>query len=135
MDMNKICSLFLLVFFTVIFSGCAFDVVKTNQMPVQYKDASKKQSAFELTDDVNITLNTGYRRKLNKGTKWHYINTISKGDIFKTNDQIFTIEGSNIFEAFIVVSDKQLVGFFLPVEETFSPLSNPKPLPISKIDQ
>ncbi len=135
MNMNKICSLLLSVFLTFTFSGCAFDIVHIDQVPVQYENASAKEPSFELKDEVNIYLGTGYSRKLTKGTKWHYVNTISHGDIFKTTDQILTIEGSNIFEAFIVISEKQLVGFYLPVEETYSPLSNPKPLPMAIINQ
>lgn len=132
--MNKPCSL-LLIFFTIIFSGCAFDIVHIDQVPVQYENEKIQKSSFKLTNKVHINLGTGYSRQLNEGTKWHYVSTISFGDIFKTNDQILTIEGSNIFEAFIVVSEKNLVGFFLPVEETYSPLSNPIPLQLVNINQ
>ncbi len=132
--MNKIIFLSLVIVATTLL-GCAFDLVHIDQVPVQYENESTPQSGFELTDDVHIDLGTGYSRKLRKGTKWYYVNTITQGDIFRTNDQILTIEGSNIFEAFIVVSNKHLVGFFLPVEETFSPLASPKSLPIGNINQ
>lgn len=133
--MNNAWSLLMLGLFAIIFSGCAFDIVHIDQEPIQYENAIFPKTDFELADEVDVRLGTGYSRKLNKGTKWCYVNTISKGDIFKTKDQILTIEGSNIFEAFIVVSEKQLVGFFLPVEETFSPLSKPITLPIAEINQ
>ena len=95
----------------LFFSGCAFDIIYIDQIPVQYENASIRKSGFELKDEVNVDLGTGYNRKLNKGTKWQYVNTILQGDIFKTNDQILTIEGSNIFEAFIVVSENQQFPF------------------------
>jgi hypothetical protein len=132
--MKKTVSL-LATFFFITFCGCAFDIVHITQIPVQYENATTQKSSFELTDEVNIDLGTGYSRKLNNGTQWHYVNTITQGDIFKTKDQLLTIEGSNIYEAYIVVSQKQLVGFFLPVEETYSPLSTPTTLPMVTINQ
>ncbi|MCP3932817.1 MAG: hypothetical protein GY705_27405 [Bacteroidetes bacterium] len=133
--MEKIFSLLLSAFLAFTCFGCAFDIVHIDQVPVQYEKKNVQRSGFKLQDEVNVSLGTGYSRTLNKGTEWHYVSTISQGDIFKTNDQILTVEGSNIFEAFIVVSDKQLVGFFLPVEETYSPLSTAKSLPMVNINQ
>ena len=133
--MRKICLLLFLVFLTNTFAGCAFDIVHVEQIPVQYENAKIIKPDFELKDEVKIKLGTGYSRQLNKGTRWHYVSSISYGDIFKTNDQILTIEGSNIFEAFIVVSGENLVGFYIPVEQTYSPLSKPKLLAIIRIDQ
>ena len=69
MKMNKIFSLLLSVFFTIAFYGCPFDMVHIDQTPVQYKNTSTKKSGFELKDEVNIILETGYSRKLKKGTK------------------------------------------------------------------
>ena len=130
--MNKI-YLLLIFIFTIFLSGCAFDLVHINQIPVEYETENIQKPSFKLTNEVQISLGTGYTRQLNKGTTWHYIRTISVGDIFKTNDQVLTIEGSNIFEAFIVVTGKNMVGFFLPVEETYSPLNTPQPLPMVSI--
>ena len=133
--MKKIFSLLLTVFLSLTCLGCAFDVIHIDQIPVQYEKVNGQKTGFNLEYEVNVHLGTGYNRKLNKETEWHYVNTISQGDIFKTNDQVLTVEGSNIFEAFIVVSEKKLVGFFLPVEETYYPLSTAKSLPIVNINQ
>jgi len=133
--MKEIFSLLLSMFLALTCFGCAFDIVHIDQIPVQYKNVNIQKRSFMLEDEVNVDLETGYKRKLNKGTEWHYVSTISQGDIFKTNDQVLTVEGSNIFEAFIVVSEKKLIGFFLPVEETYSPLSSAKSLPMVIINQ
>lgn len=58
---------------------------------------------------------------------------IDQGEVYKTNDQILTIEASNIFEAYIVISSNKLFGFYLPVEDTFSPLEHPVELAIDEI--
>ena len=133
--MTKICLLLFFAFLHITLAGCAFDIVHVEQVPVQFENVNTIKPDFKLKDEVKINLGTGYSRKLNKGTRWNYVSSISCGDIFKTNDQILTIEGSNIFEAFIVVSDDNLVGFFMPVEQTYCPLSKPKLLAIIETNQ
>jgi hypothetical protein len=113
--------------------GCAFDIVKVKQTPANFTAAENHEKSFKLVKEVTVTLGTGYKRKIKAGTEWDYIGKISQGEVYKTDDQVLTIEGSNIFEADIVVSNSDLVGFYLPVEKTFSPLSSPIKLEIQKI--
>jgi len=47
-----------------------------------------------------------------------------QGVVYKSKDQVLTVEASNIYEANIVVLSNKLVGFYLPVEHTFSPLDS-----------
>jgi hypothetical protein len=56
-----------------------------------------------------------------------------QGDVFRTADQVLTVEASHIHEAYIVVWGSMLRGFYLPVEGTFSPLSSPVDLSLSLI--
>ncbi len=112
--------------------GCAFDVVRVKQEPVHFQPISSNQDAWTLAEDVKISLSTGYNRKLKAGTRWDLIGKIENGDVYQTKDQILTVEGSNIYEACIVVSEGQLVGFYLPGKNSFSPLSKKMSLPIEK---
>ena len=128
---KKLWILIPLLVFGLTFS-CAFDVIRVKQEPAHFEPISSDQDAWTLTQDVKITLDTGYNRKLKAGTHWALIGKIENGDVYKTNDQILTVEGSNIYEACIVVSEGQLVGFYLPAKQSFSPLSKKKPLPIEK---
>jgi hypothetical protein len=121
----------LLVVFSLFFS-CAFDVVRVKQEPARFETSASVQDAWTLTRDVEISLDTGYNRKLKAGTRWECIGKIEKGDVYQTKDQILTVEGSNIYEACIVVSEGQLVGFYLPANQTFSPLSSKESLPIER---
>ncbi len=105
-------------------NSCAFDVRHVEQVPTQIESALTARGSFVLINQVKFTLDSNYSRKLNAGTKWNYVFTITQGDVFRTRDQILTVEASNIFEAYIVVSSNQLVGFYLPVEKTFSPLED-----------
>ena len=129
--MNKLIAFLLL--FSLISFGCAFDIVKVKQTPTNFTAAESPEKSFKLVKEVTVTLGTGYKRKIKAGTEWDYIGKISQGKVYKTDDQVLTIEGSNIYEADIVVSNSDLVGFYLPVEKTFCPLSSPIKLEMEEI--
>ena len=90
----------------------------------ELKIGKDRQSADQklIEKEINIKLDTGYNRKLKQNTKWNYVGKISYGEVFKTRDQILTVEGSNIYEAYMVISDGKLVGFYLPAEKSYTPL-------------
>lgn len=112
----------------IILNACAFDLIHVKQIPTKIVTTNLSKTSFELEKDVNLDLNHGYTRKLKQGTKWNYVGTISYGDVFKSKDQILTVEASNIHEAYIVVESGKVVGFYLPVESTYSPLGDPQML-------
>jgi hypothetical protein len=112
--------------------SCAFDVVRVKQIPTQLEPVNAYQDQWILTKDIKVKLGTGYSRTLKAGTAWNLVGKTEYGDVYRTKDQILTVEGSNIYEAFIVVSDGYLVGFYLPAEQTFSPISSKKLLAIEK---
>jgi len=111
--------------FVFLLHACAFDVIHVRQSPCQIEKCESNCKSFKLGKEIQITLDTGYSRKLKNGIRWDYVGVIPRGEVFKTNEQILTLEGSNIFEAYIVVSSGKLVGFYLPVEKAFSSISDP----------
>jgi hypothetical protein len=118
----------------ILLNACAFDVVHVKQIPTKIESTNLSKTSFELEKEVNVDPGQGYRRKLKQGTKWNYVGTVSYGDVFKTKDQILTIEASHIYEAYIVVSSGKLVGFYLPVERSYSPLDDPQVLYMKEIN-
>jgi hypothetical protein len=104
------------------------------QIPTQMESSNLSKQSFELVKELNIDPGHGYNRKLKQGTKWNYVGTISYGDVFKSKDQTLTVEASNIHEAYIVVSSGKLVGFYLPVERSYSPLDDPQILYMKEIN-
>jgi hypothetical protein len=132
--MNKamIIKCLIVTIFLLTLSGCAFDVIHVKQEPAQLVSVEPSKVSWVLVKTAIIELGTGYKRKLKAGTTWDYAGSIKQGEVYKTDDQILTIEGSNIFEAYIVVSESDLVGFYLPVEGTFSPISSPVKLEIKR---
>ena len=131
--MNKGYHLAYAISLVVLLNACAFDIVKIKQSPSRIETIHPSKNSFRLEEKVIIDLGTGYDRTLLRGTTWVYVGSIQQGDVFKTSDQILTIEASNIFEAYIVVSADNLVGFYLPVEKTYSPLEKSRRLVRTKI--
>ena len=122
------------VFAACCCSSCCFDIVHVKQVPAQLDTKSPPKSSWTLVEKVDVQLDTWYKTSLKSGTKWQYVGGVSHGEVYRTDDQIVTVEGSNTFEAYVVLSGDGLVGFYLPVEKTFSPLGRPVPLKIKRTD-
>lgn len=106
----------------VLMGGCAFDVIRVKQVPTTLSSDRSCDDSFILTKNIDIQLRGGYSRTLEKETRWNCIGKIPQGEVYITKDQVLTVEASNIYEAYIVILSDEIVGFYLPVERTFSPL-------------
>ncbi len=100
--------------------GCASNLVnsgtETRLIPAEILGAEIRSSL-----DAKFVLDSGYERRILANTKWRLIGAIPSGKVYKREGDSFTIEGSHIHEAHIVVSNGRLIGFFLPVEKLFIP--------------
>ena len=113
--------------------GCAFDLTDVKYQSARLDPVALAGTVFELTTDVAIHgAPCGYSRTLRKGSRWFAIGKLTEGVVYRSRDQTLTIECSNVFEAYPVVTQERLVGFYLPVEKGFSPLSEPIPLAVSR---
>ena len=123
---------FKLVLLSTFVVGCAFDVAHINSRPSQFKPVHEFPKYFVMKDSVEITEGpcNYYSRKLRQGTTWDFVGTIPEGEVYKPRDQVLTIEASHVYEAYLVLSNNSLVGFYLPVERAFAALPNPRKLPI-----
>lgn len=115
----------------LILNACAFDIVHVKQTPSNLVLQSDSSANFTLEKEAKVSLGTGYRRTLKANTTWSLVGSLPEGSVFKTRDQILTVEGSNIYEAYIVVESNSLTGFYLPAEGTYSPLKEPLPLHVT----
>lgn len=86
-------------------------------------NAAKNHSTVSLTEDVAITLDTGYTRILKRNTKLELVGTVSQGNVYKPVDMLFTVEGANVHEAYLVVKHSDLVGFYLTGKNSFTKLT------------
>ena len=117
------------VLIIVILSGCASELFLT-PTHLNNEDLVHDERILTFSDDVDIVLSSGYSRKLNKGTKWRFVGTIKEGKVFKPIGTVFTIEGAHVREAYLAINNNQLVGFYIPGENSFSPLGSSMSLPL-----
>jgi hypothetical protein len=111
---------------TLIASGCAFDLVNLKQVPTQFEASPPSEQVWTLQKDVRVKLVSGWATGLKQGTTWRVIGHTEQGDVLKTKDQVVTVRASNMYEADPVIKDGQLVGFFLVIENSFTPADPPK---------
>lgn len=126
-------ALLALLAFLAAAAGCAFNLADVRYTPVQAQAGSQAKPAFSLARDVPVPgFSHIYARTLPQGTTWEYHSTLPQGDVFRSKDHPFTLECSNVYEAYLVVSGERLIGFYLPVEKGYVELPDPIALPIQR---
>ncbi len=103
---------------------CALGACAVVQTPVSMSPLTPAAASFPNTlgKDLHIVFQTGYSRDIKAGSQWEHIGDVQQGQVFKPFKQVFTIEGAHMHEAYLVVSNGRLVGFYLPAEGSFSSL-------------
>lgn len=106
--------------------GCASEVVR---QPAELFGADASPSKhYVVARAVSIRLDSGYQRTIEAGTEFIEIGTARQGVVLKPMHAVLTVEGAHMHEAYPVVQNARIVGFYLPVEKAFSPLSHPTAL-------
>lgn len=85
---------------------------------------------LRLSQDVELRLDSGYTRSLARDTGFAVAGRIAQGLVLRPVATVLTVEGKHMHEAYVVVRDARLVGFYLPVERAYSPLSQTVPFPL-----
>jgi hypothetical protein len=113
-------------------SGCAFDVSYVKRTPAEFQAAAPDGARWTLRQNQSIGVGSGFPTRLQRGTRWQIAGRIPQGDVYRTGDQVVTVEASNIYEAMAVMQGDRLAGFYLPVEHSFVPATDPVTLPIER---
>lgn len=113
-------------------SGCAFDVSHVTRVPTEFQATASNGTGWTLGQNQSIGVGSGFSTALQRGTRWQLAGHITQGDVYRTSDQIVTVEASNIFEAMVVMQGDRLAGFYLPVEHSFVAATDPVTLPIER---
>jgi len=111
----------------LLLAGCAVSHTPTELTPLAITEHTKQQT---LTNQLTFELGTGYSRTLKAGSQWISIGRVPQGEVYKPYKDVFTLEGANVHEAYLVVDTGRLIGFYLPVERGYSPLKQALPLPL-----
>ena len=115
--------------FHIFVSGCAFDLANIKPIPTEITPCKTNCESFTISEDVFLdNISCGYNRKLKQGSEWICTGYIPEGPVYKPVNSCFTIECSNVFEAYLVLRKKTIIGFYLPVEDGFVPIKKPAQL-------
>ena len=101
-------------------AACANEVVR---QPTALTPAVQgaEQRELEIAQDTEVRVSANYNRILPGGSRWRYVGQVAQGAVYRRADGVFTVEGAHVHEAYLVVAGQELVGFYLPVEKSFSP--------------
>lgn len=116
----------------LFFSACAFDLAHVTYTATQLEETSGSTQSFKLADEVLLSGTPCFSRSLRQHTRWDHVGVTVQGIVFRSKDQVLTLECSNVHEAYIVMSGNELVGFYLPVEQGFVPYSPAIALPVEQ---
>jgi len=100
-------------------SGCAYNVTANSITANLDVVKSDSRQEAKLANQLTLILESNYERTIDKDSRWIKVGSIAQGDVYKRAENIFTIEGSNVHEAYLVVTKNRLVGFYLPFEKVF----------------
>lgn len=115
----------------LLITGCASPI---EQRATRFDAANAQDSHYiVVTQAARVTPSNGYPRLIKAGSRWRHRGTIPEGEVYKIENDVFMVEGANMNEAYSVINGDQLVGFYLPVKQTFAPL--PKPVRLTLKNQ
>jgi hypothetical protein len=109
----------------VTVTGCASEISRT---PALLQPSPATVARITVSERAEVTLSSGYTKELKNGSVWRKVGTLPQGGVYRIEDDVFLVEGKHQHEAYLVLQGKRLVGFYLPVESAFNPLTSPIPL-------
>ncbi len=107
-------------------AGCASEVTRLPTMVMTASASGPRE--FVVSRDIQIKLEVAYySRTIVAGTKFLEIGVSPEGSVLKPINAVLTVEGAHVHEAFLVVKEGFIVGFYLPYEKAFSKMFSPVP--------
>ncbi|HZY01981.1 MAG TPA: hypothetical protein VFF02_00675 [Anaeromyxobacteraceae bacterium] len=111
----------------VLALGCAAELKRA---PVAFTPpASAEPRTLRVRETVPLTPSTGYTRYVKAGSTWRLAGSLPQGDVYRPVGDVFTVEGANVHEAYLVLAQGRVVGFYLPGEAAYAPLPEGVVLP------
>lgn len=102
--------------------GCAAEVTRHTVVFNSLGSASDTGQKLVRKNEL-VTFNSGYERTIQKDSPWKLVGSVPQGKVYASLGSVFSVEGAHVHEAYLVVTKGNLVGFYLPVEKSFSPLN------------
>lgn len=119
--MNRKSAIFIAAATLTALLGCAPMVPSVPARLEPWAASASSRSDVRLPEAVLIHLSTGFVRALPAQSRWHLVGRLPQGSVYRPMGSVFSIEGQHVHEAYLVVRQDTLVGFYLPAEQRFSP--------------
>jgi hypothetical protein len=119
----------LVLFAAALAAGCASEVKRQPADLSADADVGRRQVT---TTVVEARLESGYTRTIRPDTEFVVFGRIAQGMVLKPTQTVLTVEGAHMHEAYAVLRDGALVGFYLPVERAYAALPTPVPMPLQE---
>ena len=108
-----------IVWVSALCAGCAPEIVRSS---IPYVQKAGSTEYIQLTQSLTVPNWSGAGNKIFVGTRWALAGEVSHGRVYRSRDSVFFLQGANSHEAYLVIKDNKLVGFYLPGEKSWSPL-------------
>jgi hypothetical protein len=109
-------------------AACASELERSGVRFSSDSEAAQR-TILRIPKSVTLTPSTGYSQTLKAGSTWERTGAVPQGEVYRPVETVFSVEGANRHEAYLVISADRVVGFYLPGEEAFAPLPQPVLLP------
>jgi hypothetical protein len=106
-----------------ILYGCAAEVARDTVAFTSLASRSDTERRLVKRNEL-VTLNSGYERTILKASQWKLVGSVPQGRVYASVASNFSVEGAHVHEAYLVVNKGNLVGFYLPVEKSFTPFDS-----------
>lgn len=109
-------SLLLFFSFSLLIASCS-QIPRISTTLVKHPNSDE---TILIADSKKIDLSTGYSILISKGTKLKYVGYIPQGKVYKPINFVLMIEGTHMYQAYLVLQNQILTGFYLPASKEFS---------------
>ena len=122
----------LVVLLVVPLLGCASEV-KREQARLSLSTTQETKS-LQIVENATVQLSTGYARTIKAGSTWKRAGFLGTREVYSAVNDVFTIEGAHVHEAYLVLDGNTLIGFYLPGDQAVSWLQHKVTLRIKQTE-
>ena len=108
----------------ILLASCASEIPRQPTTLIPSADGEAQSRVIQVDEDADVWLPSGYSRSIRAGSIWKQSGTVEGRAAYKPTKDVFTIEGTHVHEAYLLLDGNTLVGFFLPGENAVSWLKN-----------
>jgi hypothetical protein len=113
----------------LILNACA-QKVEFTPAPLLFPEATAIDGSADVTLPVAVEIRSNYSGQLTTQSRWRRAGRLPEGNVYRRIGSVNSIRvDEQMSEAYLVVRANMLVGYYLPVQSTFSPLTPAIPLP------